>query len=77
MGVRSLKVTAGHRNNDGCWYEYSIVSVPRMALRPYTILVQHAKHTPCTLSWTAEGRQAGRRQGRSKGRMCGREGRRE
>ena len=35
-GVRSLKVTARHLNNTGCCYEYTIVSVPRIARR-YTI----------------------------------------
>ena len=36
MGVHSLKVTARHLNNAGCCYEYTIVSVPRIARR-YTI----------------------------------------
>ena len=34
--ARSLKVTACHLNNAGCCYEYTIVSVPRIA-RHYTI----------------------------------------
>ena len=61
-GVRSLKVTARHSNNDSSCYEYTIVSVPRIA-RCYTILnafrqMHTHTHTWCTLSWTAGGRQA-------------------
>ena len=57
-GVRSLKVTARHLNNTGCCYEYTIVSVPRIARR-YTIQCS----LPNTHTMNMElngGRQAGR-----------------
>ena len=70
--VRSLKVTAHHLNNAGCCYEYTIVSMTRIARR-YTI--------QCSLPTTRRvhieldgGRQAGRRAGRKAGRQAGREG---
>ena len=76
VGVCSLKVTARQLNNAGCCYEYTIVSVPRIAGR-YT--------TQCSLpnTHTAHieldgGRQAGREGGRQRRseegwRMGGRE----
>ena len=67
--VRSLKVTARHLNNPGCCYEYTIVSMTRIARR-YTISATCQAHIRCTLNWMAAGRQAGRQ-----GRMeDGREG---
>ena len=73
MGVRSLKVTARHLNNAGCCYEYTIVSVPRIARR-YTIQCSlpntHTVHIELD-----GGRQAGREAEKERGRMeDGREG---
>ena len=77
MGVRSLKVTVRHLNNAGCCYEYTIVSVPRIARR-YTIQCSLPNtHTAHIELWTAAGRQGGRqrrseegwRMGASKGRV--------
>ena len=69
MGVRSLKVTARHLNNAGCCYEYTIVSVPRIARR-YTI--QCSLPNTHTVHIELDG---GRECGREGGRMDdGREG---
>ena len=61
MGVRSLKVTARHLNNAGCCYEYTIVSVSRIARRytiqcclPNTHTVQRARG-----GWEHEGGREG------------------
>ena len=65
VGVRSLKVTARHLNNAGCCYEYTIVSVPRIARR-YTIQCS-LPNTWCTLNWTAAAdRQGGRQRTRAR-----------
>ena len=64
----SLKVTPRHLNNTGCCYEYTIVSVPRIARR-YTIAsaARHThSHAQCTLSWSGReevGKVGGREQG--------------
>ena len=69
MGVRSLKVTARHLNNAGCCYEYTIVSVPRIARR-YTVQCNlpntHTVHIELD-----DGRQAGREGGREVARKDG------
>ena len=61
VGVRSLTATARHFNNAGCCYEYTIVSVPRIARR-YTIQCSlpntHTVHIELD-----GGRQAGREGG--------------
>ena len=62
----------------GCCYEYTIVSVPRMA-RPYTILSAACQTRTCTRTHTHTvyteldgGRQAGREEaGKERGRMEG------
>ena len=74
MGVRSLKVTARHLNKAGCCYEYTIVSVPRIARR-YTIQCSLPNaHTVHIELWTAAGRQGGRQRRSEEGwRMGGRE----
>ena len=73
VGVRSLKVTACHLNNAGCCYEYTIVSVPRIARR-YTIQCSlpntHTVHIELD-----GGRQAGREALKERGMM--EDGRRE
>ena len=71
MGVRSLKVTACHLNNAGCCYEYTIVSVPRIA-RHYTIQCSlpntHTVHIELDGGRQA-GRQGGREAEKERGRM--------
>ena len=80
MGMRSLKVTARHLNNAGCGFEYTIVSVPRIATR-YTIHCSlpntHTVHIELDGDRQA-GRQAGRQGGKQRRseegwRMGGRE----
>ena len=85
--VLSLKVTACHLNNTGCCYEYTIVSVPRIARR-YTIQCS-LPNTHMVNNELDSGRQAGRQgsregarkdgewEGGSKGRVGGRVGTRE
>ena len=69
VGVRSLKVTARNLNNAGCCYEYTIVSLPRIARR-YTILCSlQNTHIRCSLNWKAGGRHAWREAGKERGRM--------
>ena len=68
--VRSLKVTARHLNNAGCCYEYTIVSMTRIARR-YTIQCSlpstHTVHIELDGGRQAggQGRMGGREQGRS------------
>ena len=78
VGVRSLKVTARHLNNAGCCYEYTIVSVPRIARR-YTIQCSLPNTNTVHIElWTAAGRQAGREAEKERGRVeDGRKGARE
>ena len=69
--VRSLKVTARHLNNAGCCYEYTTVSMTRIARR-YTIQCS----LPSTNTVHIEldgGRQTDRQGGREGWRMGGRE----
>ena len=74
--VRSLKVTARHLNNAGCCYEYTIVSMTRIAKR-YTI--QCSLPSTHTVHIELDGGRQGGRQGRMGGREQGevREGGRE
>ena len=65
-GVRSLNVTARHLNNAGCCYEYTIVSVPRIA-RHYTILSAARQTHTCAYIELDGGRQAGKERGRMEG----------
>ena len=70
MGVRSLKVTARHLNNTGCCYEYTIVSVPRIARR-YTIQCSLPNTRTVHIEFDGEG---GRQRRSGEGwRMGGRE----
>ena len=71
--VRSLKVTARHLNNAGCCYEYTIVSITRIARR-YTIQCS----LPSTHTVHIEldgGRQTGRQAGKDGGWEGGSKGR--
>ena len=80
--VRSLEVTARHLNNAGCGYEYTIVSMTRIARR-YTI--QCSLPTTHTVHIELDGgqggregwRMGGREQGEVREHEGGREGERE
>ena len=71
VGVRSLNVTARHLNNAGCCYEYTIVSVPRIA-RHYTLL-NAARHLNTHAYIELDGGRVGTRGGREEAMMLGRE----
>ena len=66
MGVRSLKVTARHLNNAGCCYEYTIVSVSRIARR-YTIQCSLPNTHTMQLNGTVAGREGGKEGARKDG----------